>query len=141
MPQAILASIVQTLGIQADIQHLDVAPFHELLAQQPTGIEWGYVSYGFDYLDATNMLGVWRSGGQYNWNNAEFDRLLLEGEPMTDDPAARTKIMQDAERLLVEQAPGVFIFHALAGSAPQAVPKGRAPGAQRERLHGYPVRW
>lgn len=124
VPQAIVASIIQALGIEADIQHLDVAPFHELLGKKPTGIAWGYVSYGFDYLDATNMLGVWRTGGQYNWNNADFDQMILEGGQITDNPLARTKAMQDAEKMLVEQAPGIFIFHALQGQLHKPYRKG-----------------
>jgi ABC-type transport system substrate-binding protein len=122
--QAVVASITQTLGIEADIQYLDVAPFHELLGQKPTGIPWGYVSYGFDYLDATNMLGVWRGGGQYNWANADFDKLILEGGQITDDAAARTKAMQDAEKMLVEQVPGIFVYHALAGQLHKPYRKG-----------------
>lgn len=123
VPEAVVASIVQTLGIEADIQHLDVAPFHELLGNN-FGIPWGYVSYGFDYLDATNMLGVWRSGGQYNWRNAEFDGLLEQGGPITDDLAGRTKIMQDAEKMLCEQAAGIFVYHALAGQLHKPYRKG-----------------
>jgi oligopeptide transport system substrate-binding protein len=94
------------------------------------------VSYGFDYLDATNMLGVWRSGGQYNWNNAEFDTLLLEGGSITDDPAARTKAMQDAERMLVEQAPGIFIFHALQGQLQKPYRKGEHLTANKDGYTG-----
>ena len=125
VPQAIVASINQTLGLQADIQHLDVAPFHELLGKKPTGIPWGYVSYGFDYLDATNMLGVWRTGSAYtNWNNAAFDKLILDGGQITDDAAGRTKAMQDAERMLVEAAPGAFIYHALQGQLHKPYRKG-----------------
>jgi len=135
VPEAVVASIVQTLGIDADIQHLDVAPFHELLGNN-YGIPWGYVSYGFDYLDATNMLGVWRSGGQYNWKNAEFDSALETGGPITNDPAGRTKIMQDAERLLCEQAAAIFIYHALAGQLHKPYRKGKHLEANKDGYTG-----
>ena len=135
VPEAVVASITQTLGIQADIQHMDVGPFHALLGAN-YGIPWGYVSYGFDYLDATNMLGVWRSGGQYNWKNAEFDSALETGGPITDDPAGRTKIMQDAERLLCEQAAGIFIYHALAGQLHKPYRKGKHLEANKDGYTG-----
>ena len=107
------ASIAQTLGVQIDLQTVDQGPFMEQLASR--GIPFGWVTYGMDYLDATNMLSVWKSGGRHNWNNAEFDALVEDGGAITDDPAARSKAMKDAERLLVESAAGAFVYHPLIG--------------------------
>lgn len=113
--QAVTASISQVLGVQIDLQTLDQPVFMEQLLSQPTQIQFGWVTYGMDYLDATNMLGVWKGGGRHNWNNAEFDGLLEEGGPMTGDPAARSAVMKAAEKLLVEDAPAVFVYHPLIG--------------------------
>ena len=77
--QAVVASITQTLGVQIDLQTLDQAPFMEELLKKPTNIPFGWVTYGMDYLDATNMLSVWKGGGRHNWNNAEFDKLVDGG--------------------------------------------------------------
>ncbi len=111
--QAVAASISQTLGVQIDLQELDQPTFMGELGKQ--GIPFGWVTYGMDYLDATNMLGVWKGGGRHNWNNDEFDTLIEEGGAITGDPAARSKAMKDAERLLVESAAGAFVFHPLIG--------------------------
>jgi ABC-type oligopeptide transport system substrate-binding subunit len=111
--QAVAASIAQTLGVQIDLQTVDQGPFMEQLGQSQ--IPFGWVTYGMDYLDATNMLGVWKSGGRHNWNNADFDALVEDGGAITSDPAARSKAMKDAERLLVESAAGAFVYHPLIG--------------------------
>jgi len=113
--QAVAASISQTLGVQIDLQTLDQPVFMDQLLKQPTEIPFGWVTYGMDYLDATNMLGLWKSGGRHNWNNAEFDKLVEDGGSITSDPAARSQAMKDAERLLVESAAGAFVYHPLVG--------------------------
>ena len=92
-----------------------------------------------DYLDATNMLSVWKSGGRHNWNNAEFDKLVKDGGAITDDPAARTKTMKEAERLLVEDAPGVFVYHQLVGQLQKPYRKGRGRTPNTYGLHRRPV--
>lgn len=117
--QAVAASIAQTLGIQIELQTLDQPVFMEQLLSEAT-IPFGWVTYGMDYLDATNMLSVWKTGGRHNWDNAEFDALVEDGGAITDDPAARSKAMKDAERLLVESAAGAFVYHPLIGQLHQA---------------------
>ena len=61
------------------------------LLKKPTNIPFGWVTYGMDYLDATNMLSVWKSGGRHNWNNADFDKLVRTAarSPTTRPPGAR----------------------------------------------------
>ena len=122
--QAVVASINQVLGVQIDLQTMDQAPFMTELLKHPTNIPFGWVTYGMDYLDATNMLSVWKSGGRHNWNNAAFDKLVTDGGAITNDPAARSKAMKDAERLLVEDAPGVFVYHPLVGQLQKPYRKG-----------------
>ena len=122
--QAVVASITQVLGVQIDLQTVDQAPFMEELLKKPTNIPFGWVTYGMDYLDATNMLSVWKSGGRHNWNNKDFDKLVVDGGAITNDPAARSKAMKDAERLLVEDAPGAFVYHPLVGQLQKPYRKG-----------------
>jgi ABC-type transport system substrate-binding protein len=122
--QAVVASITQVLGVQIDLQTMDQAPFMTELLKKPTNVPFGWVTYGMDYLDATNMLSVWKSGGRHNWNNAAFDKLVTEGGAITNDPAARSKAMKDAERLLVEDAPGAFVYHPLIGQLQKPYRKG-----------------
>ena len=111
--QAVAASISQTLGVQIDLQTQAQPDFMAALGKQQ--IPFGWVTYGMDYLDATNMLGVWKSGGRHNWNNADFDKLVEDGGAITSDPAARSQAMKDAEKLLVESAAGAFVYHPLIG--------------------------
>lgn len=85
--------------------------FMDSLNAKPTQIQFGMVSYGFDFLDPSNMLGVFLSGGRHNWNNKEYDDLVKKAAAFSGDPATRTKMFQDAEKILVSDVGGAFIYH------------------------------
>jgi oligopeptide transport system substrate-binding protein len=60
-----------------------------------------------DYLDATTFLDVWRSDSSNNhtrWKNAEYDALLNRAAT-TADRAARAALLQQAETLMLDEAP------------------------------------
>jgi ABC-type transport system substrate-binding protein len=107
-----VASMLRTnLGIEVEVQNVDQKTFMNALTAKPTQILFGMVSYGMDFLDPYNMLSVWLSGGRHSWSNPDFDKSVKQAASFTGDPAERTKMFQDAERILVEDVPGVFIYH------------------------------
>ena len=91
-----------------------------------------------DYLDATNMLGVWKSGGRHNWNNADFDKLVADGSVDHQRPGRPEQAMQDAEKLLVTTPPASSSTTRCRPAA-QAVPQGLLEGPEQDRLHRHPV--
>jgi ABC-type oligopeptide transport system substrate-binding subunit len=109
--QAIAASIKQNLGIEVDVSNKETKTFTDALNAKPTQIQFGMVSYGMDFLDPYNMLSVWLGGGRHNWNSTQFDDMVKKAAAFTGDAAERTKMFQDAEKLLVTEAPGIFIYH------------------------------
>jgi ABC-type transport system substrate-binding protein len=111
MAQAIAASIKQNLGIEVEVSNKDNKSFTDALNAKPTQIQFGMVTYGFDFLDPYNMLSVWMGGGRHNWNNTQFDDMVKKAAAFTGDANERTKMFQDAEKLLVSDVGGVFIYH------------------------------
>ena len=111
MAQAIAASLKQNLGVEVEVSNKENKTFTEAMNAKPTQIQFGMVSYGFDFLDAYNMLSVWLGGGRHNWNNAQFDDMVKKAAAFTGDAAERTKMFQDAEKLLVSDVGGIFIYH------------------------------
>ena len=109
---AIAAGITQQLGIPVEVQNQDAAVFTEAMNAKPTEILFGYVSYGMDFFDPFNMLSVWLSGGRHPWSNEEFDTLVREAAAFTGAAEERIAMFQEAERILVEDVPGVFVYHA-----------------------------
>jgi peptide/nickel transport system substrate-binding protein/oligopeptide transport system substrate-binding protein len=101
----------ENLGIQVEVQDVDQDTFMDALTAKPTEMLFGFVSYGMDFLDPYNMLSVWLSGGRHSWANDEFDQLVREGASFIGSTEERTEIFQNAERVLVEDVPAVFIYH------------------------------
>jgi ABC-type oligopeptide transport system substrate-binding subunit len=115
LAQAIAASIKQNLGIEVEVSNKENKTFTDAMNAKPTQIQFGMVSYGFDFLDPFNMMSVWLGGGRHNWNNTQFDEMVKQAGSFTGDPAERIKMFQDAEKLLVEDVGGIFIYHRTAG--------------------------
>jgi peptide/nickel transport system substrate-binding protein/oligopeptide transport system substrate-binding protein len=109
---AALASMLKEhLNIDVSLLERDSQGFTAALNAKPTEILLGYVRYGMDYLDPSNMLSVWKSGGRHSWANADFDAKLKEASEFLGDPAERVAMFQEAERILVSDVPGVFVYH------------------------------
>lgn len=107
---AIAAEITQEYGIEVEVSNKEFKTFMDAINAKPTQIQFGMVSYGIDFLDPSNMLGVWLSTGRHNWWNKTFDEMVNSAAESTDQEG-RIKVFQDAERMLVEEAPAVFIYH------------------------------
>jgi ABC-type transport system substrate-binding protein len=111
MAQAIAATIKQNVGIEIEVSNKDFKTFMESLNAKPTQVQFGMVSYGIDFLDPSNMLGVWLGTGRHNWQNATYDKMVNDAAALIGDDAKRTQMFQEAEKLLVTEAAGVFIYH------------------------------
>jgi peptide/nickel transport system substrate-binding protein/oligopeptide transport system substrate-binding protein len=109
--QAVAASIQQCLGVTIEVSNKDFKVYMDSLNAKPTQLQFGGVSYGMDFLDPSNLLGIWISTGRHSWKNDEFDQLVTEASSMTGDPEAREQMFKDAEKILVDDVGGIFIAH------------------------------
>ena len=114
--QAVAASISQCLNVEIEVSNKDRKVYTDAMNAKPTGLQFGAVSYGMDYLDPTNMLGIWVFGGRHSWKNDEFDQLINEATPLVGDPEKRDQLFRDAERILVDDVGGIFIDHRWQGT-------------------------
>jgi peptide/nickel transport system substrate-binding protein/oligopeptide transport system substrate-binding protein len=108
---AIVAMLKEHLNISVELLEKDQQGFTASLFARPTGIQLGFVRYGMDFLDPANMLSVWRGGQRHTWQNDDYDAKVIEAAIFLGDPAERIAMFQEAERLLVEEVPAVFIYH------------------------------
>ena len=122
--QAVAASISDCLGVQIEVSNKDGKVYMDALNAKPTQLQFGAVSYGMDYLDPTNMLGIWVSTGRHSWKNEEFDKLIADATPLVGDPAKRDQMFRDAEKILVDDVGGVMIDHRWAGTLYQPYVQG-----------------
>ncbi len=112
---AVAGSISQCLGVTINVNNMVQTDYMDKLLARPTTLGLGAISYGMDYLDPSNMLGVWVSSGRHSWSNPEFDKLVADANVLVSDPAKRTQMYKDAEKILVEDVGGIFIDHRIQG--------------------------
>jgi ABC-type oligopeptide transport system substrate-binding subunit len=79
-----------------------------------------------EYLDPHAFLDLFTSGSLQNstgWTSPEFDRLVAKSNAERD-PAARRVLLERAERLLLDEAPIVPIYHYVAHNWVKSFVKG-----------------
>jgi ABC-type transport system substrate-binding protein len=130
--QATATSIAQCLNVTIEVSNKDSKVYTDAMNARPTTMPFGAISYGMDYLDPANLLGIWLSSGRHSWKNDEFDALVTEASSIVGDDEARTQMFMDAERILVDDVGGVFIAHRWQGDLFQPYVQGdsiRVPDA------------
>jgi ABC-type transport system substrate-binding protein len=98
------------------LQQVDITSFYQKMSAKPdTQIQMGFITYGMDYFDASNMLSVYKSeqqGGRHDWNSTQYDNLLAQGAAAFNHNQ-RQEIYTEAQTLLTREAPAVFVWHGL----------------------------
>lgn len=107
--EAVATMLAQNLGIEVSIVQTEVKTFMETLNAKELMLYW--VPYQFDFVDASNLLSIWRSDGRHAWKNPKFEDLLHQADSEFADPAKRDDLFLQAEQVLVEDCPAVFVFH------------------------------
>ncbi|MCP4166095.1 MAG: peptide ABC transporter substrate-binding protein [Chloroflexi bacterium] len=107
---AIGAMLNEHLGIETEISNIDQKTFMDQMNAYEIGI--GEVSYGMDYFDASNLLGIWKSGGRHAWKNEKFDQLVTDASAEMADPEKRSAMFVEAQEILSEDVGGIFLWHA-----------------------------
>jgi ABC-type transport system substrate-binding protein len=111
---AIASMLKDNLGVEVEVSDKETKLFMDSLNAHET--KFYMVSYGFDYLDASNMLGVWLSTGRHAWKNDAFDELVNKAASFVGPAAERSQMFKDAERILVEDVGGIFLIHRTPGN-------------------------
>ncbi len=106
---ACASMLKDNLGIDVEISNKEGKVF--MAAMNAHELQFGYVSYGMDYFDASNLLGIWKSGGRHAWVNEEFDRVFEEARFLMGDPDRRHELFVEAQHILSKDVGGIFIYH------------------------------
>jgi ABC-type transport system substrate-binding protein len=102
------------LGILVTLEVLENAVWGQKRSEHGMQVYKG--PYEYDYLDPANMLtSLWRStddkgSPRHSWKSAKFDELVTAAGKEVDD-TKRIATYQEAEKLMVEDVPAVFLTH------------------------------
>ncbi len=108
-PQAVQAMLKHNLNVDIGVQNTEARLFMETMYQGD--IAFAMIPYGYDYMDPSNLLGIWLSSGRHAWYNERFESIMSTANHLIGDPARRTALYREAERIVVEDVAGVFLWH------------------------------
>lgn len=134
--QALQNMIQETLNITLTIKSMEARALGERLYNYE--VPMTLMSWWFDYPDPHNMLTApWRSRpkgfGRQDWVNRAFnDQVDLAAHELDSD--RRISMYEEAERLLVEDAGGIFLYHRYAFD----LRKPWLKGIKQDRMGYYP---
>ncbi len=110
--EAIIAMWEENLGVKVSTSQTEAATFFQGLEDGDFQVfEVGWVA---DYPDPENFLKIKLYGpskdNDNNYSNPEVDRLLEQADTEADE-ATRFSLYQQAEQIIVNDAPWILLFH------------------------------
>jgi ABC-type transport system substrate-binding protein len=110
---AIAAMLKQNLGLEVEVSNRETKLFMDELNGHR--LQFYIVSYGMDFLDPANMLGIWLSGGRHAWKSDKFDSLVKTASSMVGNPGQRLAMFHQAEQVLVSDVGFIPIYFVTPG--------------------------
>jgi ABC-type transport system substrate-binding protein len=126
--EAIASMLKENLNVDIEIQNLDYSIYMTELGDQKANqggdMNFALVPYEYDFVDGSNLLGVWGgcesdgtdlpdTPGRHTWYNQEYNNLVCEANAIIGDEDQRNALYQQAERILIEDAALVPIYHGI----------------------------
>ena len=100
----------KNLGISVNIRQSEWKSYQKAMSDLDYDISTG--GWIGDYPDPTTFLDMWKKGDGNNrtgWSSEEYERLLGKAE-LTEDPTQRIRILEEAEKILLNETPIVPIY-------------------------------
>ncbi|MGX9135923.1 peptide ABC transporter substrate-binding protein [Rummeliibacillus sp. JY-2-4R] len=107
---ALQSQFKENLGV--DIKLKNVEPQVFMTEQKALKYQLSSSSFLSDYADPVNAIESFITGSSMNrtnWSNKEFDKLIADSKKETDNDK-RWKMLQDAEKILIDEAPIVPLY-------------------------------
>jgi ABC-type transport system substrate-binding protein len=136
--QVIQQQVREILGVQIELRNVQGNTYYQRLYEWEIPMSLG--GFGYDFPDPQSLLGVvWHSEPRgytrHDWKNLRFDELIDRGIEELDQQK-RFHLYTEAERILVSDVGGVFLWHGLA----HELRKPWVKGIKQDRWGNYPFR-
>lgn len=110
--ETIQAMYKENLGVNINVKPQEQKIYMD--GMRAYAMPMSLISYEYDYVDPSNLLGgVWHSvekGGRHDWASPAFDKLVDDAKGLMDTQK-RLEMYNEAERILVSDVGGVFVWH------------------------------
>jgi oligopeptide transport system substrate-binding protein len=121
-PQFVQQQWQTNLGIEVVLDNKENAVWRQMRTDHKLDVFHNF--YEYDFMDPANLLAtIWHNvpgpkgetnwgSSQLPWHNADFDKLCDQAGTEAD-PVKRLQLYQQAEKILVEDAGGIFLLWTL----------------------------
>jgi oligopeptide transport system substrate-binding protein len=104
----------KNLGVKAELNPVEPTTFTGLTKDIATAPQAFLLGWCADYPDPQNWLSVyWKTGAfgeRIGYSNPELDELLTQADNELD-PAKRSQLYADAQRMLTDAAPVAYLYN------------------------------
>ncbi len=105
MAEDVVAQVQEAIGLEIELQIMDVQAFRQLQFQNTYELCW--IRWFYDYPDPNNgyfdmFYSNKDSGKRQAWSNADFDALTIQGKEEAD-PEARLDIYRQCEQIMHDE--------------------------------------
>ncbi|MBI2871912.1 MAG: peptide ABC transporter substrate-binding protein [Chloroflexi bacterium] len=111
--QFVQAQFKQNLGIDIKLEPMESKAFQQLIKDNNIN-NMAFLGWGADYPDPDNWLpelfGTGAGNNHTNYSNPEFDKLAEQAKKELDN-TKRLQLWDQAQKLVVDDAPVVFLFN------------------------------
>ncbi len=107
---ALQSQFKENLGVDIKLKNVESQVF--MTEQKALKHQLSRSSFLSDYADPVNALESFITGStmnRTNWSNKEFDKLIADSKKETDNDK-RWKMLQDAEKILIDEAPIIPLY-------------------------------
>jgi len=107
--EAVQAMLNQHLNIEVGVRNVEKKVYLDSMSGKT--LTFGMIPYQYDFIDAGNLLTIWLSNGRHLWHNDKFELLVRQANEYVGNPDRRMEMYQDAERILVSDVGGIFLWY------------------------------
>jgi len=111
----VIQQYLQEVGIKVSIVQLEWSSFKEVVARGKAQVFW--LSWWADYPDAENFLfplfhsSNWGAGGNRSFYKNPAVDLLIEKAQQEPDETTRIRLLHEAEKIIIQEAPVIFFWN------------------------------
>ncbi len=103
----IQSQLKTNLGVSVGVKVIDQKVFTDMINkhEQPLFL----VGYNFDYVDPSDYMDLFVTGGRHAWSNKQYDQTVAAADH-SFDAATRKTLYEKAQHILADQVPASFLF-------------------------------
>jgi len=132
------AHFKEALGVDIIPRVIEVKTFTDALNKRTHN--FFLLAYQFDYVDPSNFMDLFLTGGRHSWSNPEYDELVREADS-SEDWEKRIENYRKAEKILVQEAPAVFAFQQLYSAVWKTYLKGEGIEPDKKGIASWGDMW